>query len=68
VKAKRLLGMDGDQIVMNVPQRVAGLYRSAYGDAWYEAMTENGRLLWMRRNADEWWTPEWYDIHKENAE
>lgn len=36
---------------------IVALYVQGYGDEWYDALVENGRLLWIRREADEWWNP-----------
>ena len=38
-------------------QAVRTLYVSGYGDAADAALLENGRLLWMRRQDNEWWNP-----------
>jgi len=41
-------------------QVIADMYKRMYGQAWRDAMTEIGRLLWIRREKDEWWEiPEW---------
>lgn len=37
--------------------RVAEAYKASYDKEWYDALIENGRLLWMRREPDEWWLP-----------
>lgn len=34
---------------------VGGLYIQSYGKNWREALVENGRLLWMRREPNEMW-------------
>lgn len=36
---------------------IADLYIQAYEEFWYEALLENGRLLWIRREPNEWWNP-----------
>jgi len=38
-------------------QAVQALYVQGYGDKADEALLENGRLLWMRRHENEWWSP-----------
>jgi len=41
-------------------QVIADMYKRMYGPAWRDAMTEIGRLIWIRREKDEWWEiPEW---------
>jgi len=57
--AEKLLdGLDTDGR-MNV---VLGKYREQYGKTADEALTEIGRLLWMRRQPEQMWT---FDNHKE---
>ena len=59
VKAAKILGdLTGDAALYGV---VAEAYKSAYGDSWLEALVENGRLLWIRRQPDEWWAPTLWD-------
>ena len=36
---------------------VRTMYVKGYGDKADEALLENGRLLWMRRHENEWWSP-----------
>lgn len=37
---------------------IVTLYVQGYGEEkWYEALEENGRLLWIRREKDEFWSP-----------
>lgn len=36
---------------------VSELYAKQYGDGWEDKLTEVGRLLWMRREENEWWQP-----------
>lgn len=38
-------------------EAIVALYVQGYGEDWYEALVENGRLLWIRREPDEWWNP-----------
>lgn len=38
-------------------QTARTLYVQGYGDKADEALLENGRLLWMRREPNEWWSP-----------
>lgn len=38
-------------------QAVLALYVQSYGDTAHDALLENGRLLWMRRHENEWWSP-----------
>lgn len=47
--AKRLLAQP-DHV-----QAIANEYKKAYSDDWRKAMTEMGRLLWIRRRPNEWW-------------
>jgi hypothetical protein len=37
------------------PRLVAETYKKHYGDDWRTVMTEMGRLLWIRREPDQWW-------------
>ena len=39
---------------------VASMYRGHYGIDWYEAMEENGKLLWLVRRFDAEDEPAWY--------
>lgn len=36
---------------------ITALYVQGYGKYWYDAMKENGQLLWIRRRPNEWWIP-----------
>lgn len=36
-------------------QAIANRYKNTYGPEWRDAMTEMGRLLWIRRHPNEWW-------------
>lgn len=36
-------------------------YEAYYGDEWREVMTEMGRLIWIRREPDQWWEIPKYD-------
>lgn len=52
VKARKALEASED-----VWETIETYYKNAYKEDWYEALVENGRLLWMRRKPHEWWLP-----------
>jgi len=55
VKAAKILAdLTGDAALYGA---VAEAYKSGYGETWESALLENGRLLWIRREPDEWWSP-----------
>lgn len=37
--------------------KVSGVYRNTFGDGADARLLEVGRLLWIRRRPDEWWSP-----------
>lgn len=45
----------------------AKAYADAFGEGWEERMLEVGRLLWIRRNNDEWWNPPTLTVNAEEA-
>jgi DNA polymerase-1 len=55
VKAGKLIPDDADPGA--ALHAVRGAYREAYGDDAEKVLLEVGRLLWIRRNHDEWWSP-----------
>lgn len=55
VTAERVLANVDEE---DYAQVVANEYKKAYGDGWEEKMTEMGRLIWIRRREDEWWSVE----------
>ena len=45
----------------------ADMYMKAYGEDWYDALLENGRLLWIRREPEQMWEPRYInqgEIHE----
>lgn len=50
--AAKVLANGGEE---DWPRLVADVYRRHYGDAWRDVMTEMGRLIWIRREPDQWW-------------
>lgn len=52
VKAEKLLA---DTTPEQAWDRIVEAYKKAYGDTWEDALLENGRLLWIRRNPNELW-------------
>ena len=52
-KATRILDMCPDE--MSMIEAVRKEYQKCYGDSWLESMTENGRLLHLRRFEGEVW-------------
>lgn len=60
--AKKVLdGLDKNERVEAVIEK----YKKTYGESWEDAMTEVGRLLWMRRQPEQMWTLE---RHKDYSE
>ena len=45
--------------VREMEEIVEAMYRKGYGDTWYEALLENGRLLWIRREPNQMWLPQY---------
>jgi len=54
-KAEKVLADCKDEWSMY--QAVRALYVQGYGETADAALLENGRLLWMRRQENEWWNP-----------
>lgn len=52
--AKALAGCNNEWAMYD---KVKELYVESYGDKADEALLETGRLLWMRRQPNEWWSP-----------
>lgn len=56
VKAAKLLPPVGSS-ELELARTVLAAYRTAFGDDGPARLTEAGRLLWIRRRPDEWWSP-----------
>lgn len=51
---KALMGWDG-ATNPDIVDMIRTLYVQSYGEKWEDAMTEMGRLLYIRKRPDEWW-------------
>lgn len=59
VQAAKLLA--GCSTEREYAEAASTAYECYYGDRWEEVMTEMGRLIWIRREPDQWWTVPKYD-------
>tara|TARA_R110000765_G_scaffold49367_3_gene100377 strand:- start:375 stop:1250 length:876 start_codon:yes stop_codon:yes gene_type:complete len=55
--AKAQKALSGTETIEEMEAVVGDMYRKGYGEDWYDALIENGRLLWIRRTPGEMWQP-----------